>query len=44
VKQAKTIIKKTGLKQLFKQLKGSSLLEVTIAMGLVFFLLTGLAQ
>ncbi len=44
MKQAKTIIKKTDLKQLFKPLKGSSLLEVTIAMGLVFFLLTGLAQ
>ncbi|HRV06594.1 MAG TPA: hypothetical protein P5517_06865 [Candidatus Saccharicenans sp.] len=36
--------KKLRLRSLLLILEGSSLLEVTIAMGLVFFLLTGLAQ
>lgn len=44
MKQTRKTLKKTGLGALFRILKGSSLLEVTIAMGLVFFLLTGLAQ
>ncbi|HUM33673.1 MAG: hypothetical protein WBK32_01745 [Candidatus Saccharicenans sp.] len=43
-KRKKIAKKGTDLKLLFKVLKGSSLLEVTIAMGIVFFLLTGLAQ